>query len=107
MLIFIPPSFKLFGSTCFASMLMQENYMYTCREVCQHKEAYVRRAVLFSAACILIALHPTFIATSMLEGNADISAGLDWIRTWALEVAESDTDRECYMVRKLEALKNV
>lgn len=60
----------------------------------------MRRSVLFAAACIVIALHPTYIASSLLEGNADISAGLEWIRTWALDVAESDTDRECYMVRK-------
>lgn len=76
-----------------------------CREVYQHKEAYVRRAVLYAAACIVIALHPTYIATALLEGNTEISAGLDWIRTWALEVAESDTDRECYMVRRLGASK--
>lgn len=60
----------------------------------------MRRSVLFAAACIVIALHPTFIASALLEGNVDISAGLEWIRTWALEVAESDIDRECYMVRK-------
>ncbi|XP_054809149.1 uncharacterized protein LOC129311141 isoform X1 [Prosopis cineraria] len=72
--------------------------MLRSREVCHHKEAYVRRAALFAAACIVIALHPTYIATALLEGNTDISAGLDWIRTWALEVAESDTDRECYMM---------
>ncbi|KAK4256981.1 hypothetical protein QN277_006633 [Acacia crassicarpa] len=72
--------------------------MLRSREVYQHKEAYVRRAVLYAAACIVLALHPTYIATAMLEGNTEISAGLDWIRTWALEVAESDTDRECYMM---------
>lgn len=65
----------------------------------------MRRAVLYAAACIVIAVHPTYIATALLEGNTEISAGLDWIRTWALEVAESDTDRECYMVRKLGASK--
>ena len=72
----------------------------TCREVCHHKEAYVRRAVLFAAACILVALHPTFIASALLEGNVQISDGLEWIRTLALDVSESDTDRECYMVSK-------
>ncbi|KAF7834703.1 telomere length regulation protein TEL2-like protein isoform X1 [Senna tora] len=72
--------------------------MLRSREVCHHKEAYVRRSVLFAAACIVIALHPTYIASALLEGNFDISAGLEWIRTWALDVAESDSDRECYMM---------
>ena len=84
---------------------MQENlyhflFINPCREVCHHKEAYVRRAVLFAASCILVALHPAYVSSALLEGNVEISTGLEWIRTWALEVAESDTDRECYMVSK-------
>ncbi|KAK7282002.1 hypothetical protein RIF29_10458 [Crotalaria pallida] len=70
--------------------------MLRSREICHHKEAYVRRAVLFAASCILVALHPTYISSALLEGNIEISAGLEWIRTWALDVADSDTDRECY-----------
>ncbi|KAI4343658.1 hypothetical protein L6164_010980 [Bauhinia variegata] len=70
--------------------------MLRTREICHHKEAYVRRAVLFAAACILVALHPSFVASALLEENVEISSGLEWIRTWALNVAESDTDRECY-----------
>ncbi|KAK8586451.1 hypothetical protein V6N13_010043 [Hibiscus sabdariffa] len=70
--------------------------MLRSREVSQHKEAYVRRAVLFSASCVLVALHPSSIASSLVEGNIEISEGLEWIRTWALHVADSDTDRECY-----------
>ncbi|XP_019175514.1 PREDICTED: telomere length regulation protein TEL2 homolog [Ipomoea nil] len=66
------------------------------REVSYHKEAYVRRSVLFAASCILISLHPSFITSALTEGNADILKGLEWVRTWALNVAESDTDRECY-----------
>lgn len=67
----------------------------------------MRRAVLFAAACVLVALHPTYISSTLLEGNAEISTGLEWIRTWALDVAESDTDKECYTVskRKFEASK--
>nr|XP_027190289.1 telomere length regulation protein TEL2 homolog isoform X2 [Cicer arietinum] len=72
--------------------------MLRSREVCHHQEAYVRRAVLFAAACILIALHPAYVSSALLEGNAEISIGLEWIRTWALEVADSDTDKECYMM---------
>ncbi|RDX87738.1 Telomere length regulation protein TEL2-like protein, partial [Mucuna pruriens] len=70
--------------------------MLRSREVCHHQEAYVRRAVLFAAACVLVALHPSYISSALLEGNAEISTGLEWIRTWALDVADSDTDKECY-----------
>ncbi|OMP04827.1 hypothetical protein COLO4_09267 [Corchorus olitorius] len=70
--------------------------MLRCREVCDHKEGYVRRAVLFAASCVLVALHPSYVASSLVEGNLEISEGLDWIRTWALQVADTDTDRECY-----------
>lgn len=66
------------------------------REVCQHREAYVRKAVLFAASCILVALHPSNVASSLVEGNLELSNGLEWVRTWALHVADSDTDRECY-----------
>lgn len=69
-----------------------------CREVSHHKEAYVRRAVLFAASCILVALHPSYVASSLVEGNLEVSKGLEWVRIWALHVVESDTDRECYMV---------
>ncbi|KAH9603580.1 hypothetical protein KSS87_010691 [Heliosperma pusillum] len=69
--------------------------MLSSRGVCHHKEAYVRRAALFAASCIVNSLHPSFIASALLEGNQDISRGLEWIRTWALQIAESDTDREC------------
>ncbi|XP_074320411.1 uncharacterized protein LOC141657166 [Silene latifolia] len=69
--------------------------MLSSRGVCHHKEAYVRRAALFAASCIVNSLHPSFIASALLEGNQDISRGLDWIRTWALQIAESDTDKEC------------
>lgn len=49
---------------------------------------------------MLIAVHPSSIATSLVEGNIEISEGLEWIRTWALHVADSDPDRECYTVSK-------
>lgn len=72
--------------------------LISLREVCHHKEAYVRRAVLFAASCVLVALHPSYIVSSLVEGNLEISEGLEWIRLWALQVADSDTDRECYTV---------
>uniref|UniRef100_A0A0D3F775 protein-serine/threonine phosphatase n=1 Tax=Oryza barthii TaxID=65489 RepID=A0A0D3F775_9ORYZ len=69
--------------------------MIRSRAVSQHPEAYVRRSVLFAASCILIALHPSYVASSLIEGNQDVSTGLEWIRTWALHVAETDPDTEC------------
>uniref|UniRef100_A0A2P2KS86 Telomere length regulation protein TEL2 homolog n=2 Tax=Rhizophora mucronata TaxID=61149 RepID=A0A2P2KS86_RHIMU len=70
--------------------------MLRTRKVCHHKEAYVRRAVLFAASCVLMSLHPSFVASTLTEGNIEFSKGLEWIRTWALDIAESDVDRECY-----------
>ncbi|XP_043695771.1 telomere length regulation protein TEL2 homolog [Telopea speciosissima] len=69
--------------------------MLSSREVSHHVEAYVRRSVLFAASCILEALHPSFVASALVEGNAEISNGLEWIRTWALHVVESETNTEC------------
>ncbi|KAL2347000.1 hypothetical protein Fmac_001000 [Flemingia macrophylla] len=78
--------------------------MLRSREVCYHMEAYVRRAVLFAAACVLVSLHPTYVSSALLEGNFEISTGLEWIRTWALDVAESDTDKDCYTLFNDEEL---
>ncbi|KAJ4823387.1 hypothetical protein Tsubulata_023429 [Turnera subulata] len=82
-------------ASALASPLLQ---MLRTREVCNHKEAFVRRAVLFAASSILVALHPSYVASALTEGNLEVSKGLEWIRTWALNVAESDVDRECYML---------
>ncbi|THU46163.1 hypothetical protein C4D60_Mb09t02060 [Musa balbisiana] len=69
--------------------------MIRFRELSHHAEAYVRRSVLFAASCILVALHPSHVASALIEGNQEISDGLEWIRTWALHIAESDPDAEC------------
>lgn len=69
--------------------------MIRSREVSHHVEAYVRRSVLFAASCILVALHPSYVASALIEGNQEISEGLEWIRTWALHVVEADPDTEC------------
>ncbi|WOL06173.1 telomere length regulation protein [Canna indica] len=69
--------------------------MIRSREVSHHAEAYVRRSVLFAASCILVALHPSHVASALIEGNQDISIGLEWIRTWALQIAQVDQDAEC------------
>ncbi|KAL6584408.1 hypothetical protein OROMI_003697 [Orobanche minor] len=70
--------------------------MLRSREISQHAEAYVRRSVLFAASCVLLSLHPSYVASALVEGNVEISEGLDWVRAWALRVAESDTDKECH-----------
>ncbi|CAH2064846.1 unnamed protein product [Thlaspi arvense] len=66
------------------------------REVCNHAEAYVRRAVLFAASSVLVALHPSYIVSALVEGSLELARALEWIRTWALQIADSDIDRDCY-----------
>ncbi|GER48834.1 hypothetical protein STAS_26027 [Striga asiatica] len=61
--------------------------MLRTREISQHAEAYVRRSVLFAASCVLLALHPSYVASAVVEGNIEISEGLEWVRTWALKLA--------------------
>ncbi|XP_059066178.1 uncharacterized protein LOC131857531 [Cryptomeria japonica] len=69
--------------------------MLSSREISNHPEAYVRISALFAASRILISLHPSFIAASLSGGDAQIAKGLEWIRNWALRVAEVDSDFEC------------
>lgn len=45
-----------------------------------------------------MSLHPSFVASAITEGNLEVSKGLEWIRMWALNIVESDVDKECYMV---------
>ncbi|CAN6470318.1 unnamed protein product [Victoria cruziana] len=69
--------------------------LISSRMVSHHAEAFVRRSALFTASCILLSLHPSHIASALVQGNDDISRGLEWLRTWALHVAETDTDTQC------------
>ncbi|PKU67816.1 telomere length regulation protein TEL2 homolog [Dendrobium catenatum] len=69
--------------------------MLRSRHVAHHAEAYVRSSALFAASSILKALHPSYVASALIEGNDEISNGLEWIRIWALKIAESDPDTEC------------
>ncbi|KAF5807033.1 putative telomere length regulation protein [Helianthus annuus] len=70
--------------------------MLSTREISHHAEAYVRKSVLFAASCILLALNPTYVASALVEGSSELARGLEWVRTWALSVADTDTDKECY-----------
>uniref|UniRef100_A0A7N0RJV4 Telomere length regulation protein conserved domain-containing protein n=1 Tax=Kalanchoe fedtschenkoi TaxID=63787 RepID=A0A7N0RJV4_KALFE len=72
--------------------------MLSSREVCHHAEAHVRKSVLFACSCILIALHPSHVASALAEGNLELSRGLDWIRSYAIQAVESDIDKECYAI---------
>lgn len=72
--------------------------MLSSREVCNHAEAHVRKSVLFTCSCVLIALHPIHVASALAEGNLELSRGLDWIRSYAIQVVESDIDKECYAI---------
>lgn len=69
--------------------------MLRSRDIAYHAEAYVRSSALFAASSILLALHPSYVASALIEGSNEISNGLEWIRIWALQIAESDPDTEC------------
>lgn len=86
--------------TC--SCLSVRAFNFSIRDVSHHPEAYVRRSVLFAASCILVALHPSYVASALIEGNQDISTCLEWIRTYSLQVAEADSDTECASVSLCE-----
>lgn len=67
----------------------------------------MRRAVLYAASCLLVAIHPSFVASALIEAKHEVSEGLEWLRTWVLEVADSDTDRECYTVKILQTFRKL
>ncbi|XP_024544789.1 telomere length regulation protein TEL2 homolog [Selaginella moellendorffii] len=61
------------------------------RPIFKHPEPYVRRAVLFAASRVLVALSPSHVAAL----DASLTEGLEWIREWSLEVASHDPDPDC------------
>lgn len=69
--------------------------MLSSKKISNHPEAYVRRATLYAASRIMVSLHPSHVATALNVGDFEIAGGLDWIRAWALQVAENDSDAEC------------
>lgn len=69
--------------------------MLRSKQISSHPEAYVRRASLYAASRIMVSLHPSQVANAISSGDVDIASGLDWIRGWALRVAEDDSDTEC------------
>ncbi|KAG6554338.1 hypothetical protein Mapa_004254 [Marchantia paleacea] len=68
------------------------------REISTHKEPFVRRAALFAAACVMGALNPSDVVASLTGGVASMANNLEWVREWALNIANKDSDKECSMV---------
>ncbi|CAM6043737.1 unnamed protein product [Sphagnum compactum] len=64
------------------------------RGISKHEEAYVRRAALYAASQVIQSLHPSQVASAVTGGDETIAKGLDWIREWALGIAENDVDSE-------------
>lgn len=69
--------------------------MLRAKPISSHPEAYVRRAILYAISRIVMSLHPSHVMSAINGGDDEIAAGLDWTHTWALKIAEDDTDHEC------------
>ncbi|KAG0631011.1 hypothetical protein M758_1G220500 [Ceratodon purpureus] len=65
------------------------------RAVANHPEAYVRRAALYAASRVIVALHPSQVATAITGTDSSITSGLEWVREWALGLANNDPDSDC------------
>ncbi|KAL2643512.1 hypothetical protein R1flu_011099 [Riccia fluitans] len=68
------------------------------RQISFHKEPFVRRAALYAASCVMGALNPTDVVSSLTGGVGNMTNNLEWIREWALDVANNDSDKECSVV---------
>ncbi|KAI5083844.1 hypothetical protein GOP47_0000013 [Adiantum capillus-veneris] len=69
--------------------------MLRSKHISGHPEVYVRRATLYAVSRVMISLHPSHVKNAISGGDVEIGTGLEWIRRWAIEVAENDTDQEC------------
>ncbi|MCO5612769.1 hypothetical protein L7F22_067039 [Adiantum nelumboides] len=69
--------------------------MLRSKNISGHPEVYVRRATLYAVSRVMISLHPSLVKNAISGGDVEIGSGLEWIRKWAIEVAENDTDQEC------------
>lgn len=70
-----------------------------CRVIANHAEAYVRRAALYAASRIILALHPSQVVFALTGTDSSIATGLEWVREWALGIAANDPDAECSRVK--------
>lgn len=72
---------------------------WTCgRAVANHPEAYVRRAALYAASRVIVSLHPSQVVSAVTATDSSIATGLEWIREWALGIADNDPDGDCSTV---------
>ncbi|KAH7441907.1 hypothetical protein KP509_03G061400 [Ceratopteris richardii] len=69
--------------------------MLSSKRISGHPEVYVRRATLYAISRVMLSLHPSQVKNAINGEDEEIRSGLKWIHSWALEVAENDTDREC------------
>lgn len=69
-----------------------------CRAVANHREAYVRRAALYAASRVIVALHPSQVVDAIVGTDSSIASGLGWVREWALGIANNETDSDCATV---------
>ena len=66
--------------------------MMICRPVANHPEAYIRRAALYVASQVIVALHPSQVVTAITGTDSSIALGLEWVCEWALGIANNDPD---------------
>ncbi|KAJ7516652.1 hypothetical protein O6H91_22G066200 [Diphasiastrum complanatum] len=72
--------------------------MLRSQAIANHLESYVRRSALYAATRVIISLHPSAVVNALKGGDAVLVSGLEWIREWALHIADHDTDTECSMM---------
>ncbi|XP_024364658.1 uncharacterized protein [Physcomitrium patens] len=75
------------------------------RAVANHREAYVRRAALYAASRVIVALHPSQVVDAIVGTDSSIASGLGWVREWALGIANNETDSDCATLHSEMALQ--
>ena len=59
----------------------------------------MRQAALGAACEVMLALPPAYVGAALGGGDAAVASGLEYIREWALLVADGDSDEDCRRVR--------
>ena len=58
----------------------------------------MRRAALYAASRVIVSLHPSQVVSAVTATDSSLAAGLEWIREWALGLANNDPDGDCSTV---------
>lgn len=58
----------------------------------------MRRAALYAASRVIVSLHPSQVVSAVTATDSSIATGLEWIREWALGIADNDPDGDCSTV---------